>query len=134
MFWRGSTTGCQHRKLTWRVSSHRVRLHFLVNDPAQLGLDDTLTVLLEQSEDEEGGAGLRMKTLSRSEFNQAFMDVGLVGPAIICGKGEKDEACDEMEKEVGFLPRVSMSARKEVTKYMVDVGEQRLDLHTYLSL
>lgn len=115
VFWRGSTTGCWHSKSSWR-ESHRVRLHFLVNDPPEVGLDDTLPLLIE----EQGGA-LKMKTLSRSEFNAAFVDVGLVGPPIICGK--EDGACDAMRVGIDFLPRVSASARKEVNKYMIDVGE-----------
>lgn len=64
---------------------------------------------------------LGRRTISRSAFNKEFMDVGLVGPAVVCDS--KEGACDEMNRNLRFLDKVKKGAKGEGHKYTIDVGE-----------
>ncbi|KAG9022390.1 F-actin-capping protein subunit alpha [Tulasnella sp. JGI-2019a] len=123
VYWRGTNTGnCPPNHLR---NSPRVRLHMMAQDNPLMSSDDTVHILVEdftEEDDEEdtheAGGGLRVEEVSMKKFNAEFMDVGLVGPPIQCG--DKDN-CALMEKEIGFLPRVSRGSRGEGNKYTIDV-------------
>lgn len=156
VYWRGHSTGCWHQINTWR-ESHRVRLHLLANTNRTTDgdrVDDEVDVLFEdeeQREEEDGqggfggqsvfgrsswlrkkkhekGRGLRRKTISRTEFNEAFMDVGLIGPALVCDS--KDGTCEEMNANLEYLDPIHKGSKGEGHKYTVDVGESTFLLVT----
>lgn len=109
IFWRGRTTGnhfnTQH---DWR-KSHRIQLHTFAN-----AKDGEAQVLME---DPDTGA-LTMRNFSKTVLNEAYMDVGLVGPPTQC---QNDGTCDEMRAEIDFRSMVAGTAGMD-HKYALDVG------------
>ncbi|KAG8887473.1 F-actin-capping protein subunit alpha [Tulasnella sp. 332] len=120
VYWRGRSTGCWHQKATWR-QSHRVRLHLLANNhngtytPEGAATDDDLMVLVE----DEGAGILTTRMLSRWEFNARFMDVGLIGPPMVCDVN--DGTCDDMADRIDFLERTTEGTKGERYKFTIDV-------------
>lgn len=120
VFWRGRTTGSRFDAQNWRLS-HRIRLHNITNFSG-----GEVPVLVE---DRATGV-LSRKTFSRRELNDAYMDVGLVGPPIQChGNG----TCDKMRDEIGFRPEVAASAGADY-KFALDVGKPGLCIRLPMSL
>lgn len=111
LFWRGRTTGnhfSRHHR-DWR-GSHRISLHNITNSRTS----DPVQVLLERK------AGILVKeAYPRKKLNERYMDVGLVGKPTQCGN---DGTCEEMEKEISFLPVVAGQAGMN-SKYVLDVGQ-----------
>jgi len=129
LFWRGRSTGCHFsRNSDWMrsVSSsclhtktpsiefvhvqQRIRLHFLAR-----ATDGEVDLLLQ---DRPGGK-LRRETCSQAVVNEAYLDVGLVGPPVQCE--EADGTCDLMEKEISWLQPVGDSYGADY-KFQLDVG------------
>lgn len=120
LFWRGSTTGSHFFKKSWR-DSHRNRLHFIATSEEE---EEEVPILVE-----EANGRLRTINFSPRELNKAYMDVGLAGKVIQCDK--KDGACEDMEENIKFLPRVSTPHDPywggiywgQNHKYTLDVGK-----------
>lgn len=110
IFWRGRTTGNHfNTEHDWR-KSHRIRLHAFANRR-----DGELPVLVE----DPATAGLGMRNFSRAALNEAYMDVGLVGPPTQC---QNDGTCEEMSSEINFRKMVAGTAGAD-HKYALDVGK-----------
>ncbi|KAG8986612.1 F-actin-capping protein subunit alpha, partial [Tulasnella sp. 427] len=108
IFWRGRTTGNHFNKEhDWR-KSHRIQLHTLANTH-----DGEVSVLMEDPKT----ALLGRKNFTRAELNEAYMDVGLVGPPTQC---QKDGTCKEMAKGINFRPLVAANAGND-KKFALDV-------------
>lgn len=112
LFWRGRSTGSHHsKKWNWR-DSHRIRLHGLAHNLSLA--DDQVSVLVETKHEK-----LRRKTFRRQELNDAYLDVGLISPAMQCDR--LDGTCDDMEQEIEFVRPVW--SKSGGSKYKLDVGE-----------
>ena len=129
IFWRGRSTGCHFsNKLDWMrsVSSsrlhakpastepvyvqHRIRLHSLAQEE-----DGEVKLLLQDGQ----GGKLRQGTYPQAVVNEAYLDVGLVGPPIQCE--EADGTCDLMKKKFHWLQQVDPSYGADY-KFQLDVG------------
>jgi hypothetical protein len=111
IFWRGRTTGNHfNRQHDWRTS-HRIVLHNLTT--SREGEENVLV------EDEETGRP-RLKAFNKAELNDAYMNVGLVGPPTQCSKD--DGTCQAMAEGIDFLPLVKNMAGQD-SKFALDVGE-----------
>lgn len=109
IFWRGRTTGNHFNKEhDWR-KSHRIQLHTFANT-----MDGEALVIVE---DPVTGA-ISRQNFSRAALNNAYMDIGLVGPPTQC---QKDGTCKEMAEGIKFRPLVKANAGND-KKYALDVG------------
>jgi hypothetical protein len=61
---------------------------------------------------------LILKSYSRAEVAEKYLDVGLVGPLVQCN--ESPPFCDDVAREIGFLNVVAQSKGQDV-KYVVDI-------------
>ena len=91
------------------------------------GQQRILLHLLAQAEDGEvelllqdrPGGKLRREPYPQVTLNQAYLDVGLVGPPVQCE--EADGTCELMEKEISWLKPVGESYGADY-KFQLDVG------------
>jgi hypothetical protein len=92
------------------IFQQRIRLHFLAQ-----AKDGEVELLLQ-----DGPRGkLRRETYSQAAVNQAYLDVGLVGPPIQCEVA--DGTCELMGKEISWLHQVDESYGADY-KFQLDVG------------
>ncbi|KAG8896928.1 F-actin-capping protein subunit alpha [Tulasnella sp. 403] len=110
LFWRGRMTGSFHNKRPdWR-KSHRVRLHNVAHNVI-LG-ENRVDLLVEDSR-----GRLSRRTYTRKDLNDAYLDVGLIGPAMQCAK--HDGVCDDITREIDFVGPVWGDVGRN--KYVLDV-------------
>ncbi|WVR05243.1 hypothetical protein IAU60_002255 [Kwoniella sp. DSM 27419] len=107
LFWRGSATGLSHHKTTaWR-QSQRERLHFFAHDH-NVSAKHTLPLLLPNGE---------TRQYTKEELGK-WLDMGLSGQPVQCNK--EDGSCDDMAREIDFMPRVHKEFGYQF-KYVMDV-------------
>ena len=89
---------------------HRIHLYSFARSE-----DGEVKLLLQ-----DGPRGkLRQETYPHSVVNEAYLDVGLVGPPVQCDQA--DGTCELMEKEITWLQPVSDSHGAD-HKFQLDVG------------
>jgi hypothetical protein len=129
LFWRGHSTGAHFsRNSDWKRSVRSSRLRGIDTSIEFVRVQHRIRLyLLAQAEDGEvelllqdrPGGKLRRETYSQPMVNEAYLDVGLVGPPIQCE--EADGTCDAMEKEISWLQPVGGSHGADY-KFQLDVG------------
>ena len=115
LFWRARSTGVDfHTGWDWRAA-HRVRLHFHA-------MNKTGNVeLLQEAAPEEVSdhhRGLFVKSYSREEVTEKYLDVGLVGPLVQCT--EPPPFCENVTQEIGFLPTVAQTKGQD-SRMVLDI-------------
>lgn len=120
LFWRARSTGVDfHTGWDWRAA-HRVRLHFYAKnktgDVELLQEASSNVAKANKAKDQPGG--LFLKSYSREEVVEKYLDVGLVGPLVQCN--EPAPFCEDVAQEIGFLPVVPQS-RGQDAKMQLDV-------------
>lgn len=135
LFWRARATGVDyHTGWDWRAA-HRIRLHFHATnmegavellqeyyEPDTLAdnmVDQVFPKLSSKfSNQNRKRPRLVLRSYSREDVAEKYLDVGLVGPVVQCN--EPPPFCDNVAQEIRFLDVVPQSKGQDV-KYVVDV-------------
>ncbi|KIM34566.1 glycosyltransferase family 90 protein [Serendipita vermifera MAFF 305830] len=118
LFWRARSTGVDfHTGWDWHAA-HRIRLHFHAKNKT-----GEVELLQEAgpgwaATGNEQHTDLFLKSYSREEVVNKYLDVGLVGPLVQCS--EPPPFCDNVTQEIEFLPVVPQS-RGQDAKMQLDI-------------
>lgn len=114
LFWRGSTTGVDHRvDVPWR-HTQRPRL------TAMTANHTGVTTLLSPPGLMKSGASVADSAIvaSNRDLSRKYTDVGFVSPVLQCSFD--DGTCDNLKGEYPWLPRVTYETT-DTHKYVIDV-------------